>query len=198
MKHMGLLSALGVAGALLSMSTASLAEPPPPAPPPRPYTTAPPPPRVGVTAPQPAITPTPRTTERLVSTTGPNVPMLTTGLTMFGLSYAPALVVGAMSSRSADRNLYIPVAGPWLDLANRPACGGRGGIPCSVETTNKVLLGASGVFQGVGAAMTVAGLLIPTRHTVMTKTSAKHEGPTIRIGPDMLGTGYGVSAVGTW
>jgi hypothetical protein len=191
MKHMGLLSALGAAGAVLSMSTASLAAPPPPRP-------APP----GVTAPQPysAAAPTaaaPRTTERMVSYTGPNVPLLTTGLTMFGLSYAPALVIGAMSSQSSDRNLYIPVAGPWIDMANRPACNVRGGPSCAAEATNKVLLGVDGVFQGLGAAMTVAGLLIPTRHTVMTKTTAK-EGPTIRISPDKLGTGYGVSAVGTW
>jgi hypothetical protein len=179
MKHIGLLSALGVAGALLTMSTASLAAPPPPAPPPPPGAVA------------------PRTTERLVSYTGPNVPLLTTGLTMFGLSYTPALVVGAMSSQSADRNLYIPVAGPWLDLANRPSCGGRGPT-CGRETTNKVLLGVDGVFQGVGAAMTVVGLLVPTRHTVMTRTSAKRDGPTIRISPDRLGTGYGLSAVGTW
>jgi len=202
MKHIGLLSALGVAGALLTMSTASLAEPPPPAPPPRPYTTAPPPPRQGVTAPQPysaapAITPAPRTSERLVSYTGPNVPLLTTGLTTFGLSYAPALVIGAMSSQSSDRNLYIPVAGPWLDMANRPACGGRG-PSCASETTNKVLLGVDGVAQGLGAAMTVVGLLVPTRHTVLTKTTAKKDGPTIRIAPDRMGTGYGLTAVGTW
>jgi hypothetical protein len=209
MKHIGLLSTLGVAGAVLTMSTASLAAPPPPAPAPQPYTTAPPstvvvqPPRPGVTAPQPysaapPITPAPTTSERLTSYTGPNVPLLTTGLTTFGLSYAPALVIGAMSSQSADRNLYIPVAGPWLDMANRPACNVRGGPSCGSETTNKVLLGVDGVAQGLGAAMTVVGLLVPTRHTVLTKTTAKHEGPTIRIGPDRLGTGYGVSAVGTW
>jgi hypothetical protein len=184
MKHIGLLSALGVAGAVLTMSTASLAAPPP-APVPQPTA-------VGPVAPV-----APRTTERLVSYTGPNMPLVTTGLTTFGLSYAPALVIGAMSSQSADRNLYIPVAGPWLDLANRPPCGGRG-PSCAGETTNKVLLGVDGVFQGVGAAMTVVGLLVPTRHTVMTKTTAKHEGPTIRISPSTLGTGYGLTAVGTW
>ncbi|HTQ42350.1 MAG TPA: hypothetical protein VMI75_06275 [Polyangiaceae bacterium] len=206
MKHIGLQSALGVAGAVLTMSTASLAAPPPPAPPPQPYTTAPPPPTVvvqpprrGVTAPQAVspIAPTPRTTERLVSYTGPNVPLLTTGLTTFGLSYAPALVIGAMSSQSADRNLYIPVAGPWLDMANRPACGGRG-PSCTGETTNKVLLGVDGVAQGLGAAMTVVGLLVPTRHTTMTKTTAKKEGATIQISPASVGTGYGLTAVGTW
>jgi hypothetical protein len=179
MKHIGLLSALGVAGAVLSMSSASLAAPPPPAP-----------------VPAPTVAGPRRTTERVVSTTGPNAPLITTGLGMFGLSYVPALVVGASSSQSADSNLYIPVAGPWLDLANRPACGGRGQPTCAGETTNKVLLGVDGVFQGLGAGMTVVGLLVPTRHTVVTRTSA--DGPTIRISPARLGTGYGVTAVGTW
>jgi hypothetical protein len=180
MKHIGLLSALGVAGAVLSMSTASLAAPPPPRAP----------------APVPTVA-GPRTTERMVSYTGPNVPLITGGLGIFGLSYVPALVVGAASGQSADRNLYIPVAGPWLDLANRPMCGGRG-TNCATEPTNKMLLGVDGVFQGVGAAMTVVGLLVPTRRTVMTKTTAEKDGPTIRIAPARLGTGYGVSAVGTW
>jgi hypothetical protein len=173
-RHIVLLSALGVAGAVLSMSNVSLAAA---APPPQPTTVA------------------PRTTERAVSYTGPNVPLITTGLGMFGLSYTPALIVGAMSSQSADRNLYIPVAGPWLDLANRPGCTGRA---CGSETTNKVLLGVDGVFQGVGAAMTVVGLLVPTRHEVVTKTSAKGDGPTLRISPSTVGTGYGLTAVGAW
>jgi hypothetical protein len=139
------------------------------------------------------------TTERRVSYTGTNVPMLATGLGLFGLSYAPALVVGATSSVAADRSLYMPVAGPWLNLANRPACGGRNGASCANETTNKVLLGADGVAQGVGAAMTLVGLLVPVHHETVTKrTTGQSEGPTIRISPGMMGTGYGVSAVGTW
>ena len=211
MKHIGLLSALGVAGAVLSMSTASLAAPPPPAPAPapQPYTTAPPPtvvqpPRPGVTAPQAAppqpvvVAPQP-TAEKKVSYTGTNVPMLATGLGLFGLSYAPALVVGATSSLGADRNLYLPVAGPWIDLANRPSCGGRG-PSCGGETTNKILLATSGVAQGVGAAMTLVGLLVPVHHETVTKktTTAKSDKPTIQISPSSVGSGYGLSAVGTW
>jgi hypothetical protein len=123
---------------------------------------------------------------------------MTTGLGIFGFSYLPALAVGATSSLSADRNLYIPVAGPWINLANRPSCGGREGPSCGTETTNKVLLGVDGVFQGVGAAMTAIGLLVPTKHTVVTRTSAKRDGPTIHVSPVSVGTGYGMAAVGTW
>jgi hypothetical protein len=173
MKHIRLLSAFGVAGAVLSMSTASLAADPQPAPQPR------------------------RTIERVTTYTGTNTRLFAAGLGVFGISYVPALVVAAESSQSVDSNLYIPVAGPWLDLANRPACGGRG-PSCANETTNKVLLGADGVFQGLGAGMAVIGLLVPVHREVRTKTSAQSEGPTIRISPSTLGTGYGVTAVGTW
>ncbi|HEX8792805.1 MAG TPA: hypothetical protein VF765_17790 [Polyangiaceae bacterium] len=186
MKHIGLLSALGVAGAILSLSHAALAadttvvQAPPPAPPPQP-----------VVAAQP--------TEQVPSYTGPNVRLITTGLVTFGLAYVPALVVAGESTQSADRNLYIPVAGPWIDIANRPTCGTPGGPDCTTETTDKVLIGVSGVFQGVGAVMTVLGLLTPEHHEIVT-TTAKAEAPkpTIHISPASVGSGYGLGAVGTW
>lgn len=184
MKHIGLLSALGVAGALLSLSNASFAadttivQSPPPAP-----------------APQPTVVAAP-SAERAPSYTGPNVPLITTGLVTFGLAYVPALVVAGESSQSADHNLYIPVAGPWLDIANRPQCG-NGGPDCTTETTDKVLIGVSGVFQGVGAVMTVIGLLTPEHNDVVT-TAAKNDSPTIHVSPTSVGSGYGLGAVGTW
>ena len=52
------------------------------------------------------------------STTGPNRTLLHSGIWVLGLSYVPAIVVAAESSRSEDRKLYIPVAGPWMDLAS--------------------------------------------------------------------------------
>lgn len=186
MKHIGLLSALGVAGVVVLLSTTSFAadttivqSPPPPAPAPAPAV------QPGVVEAQGA--------ERPVETR-PNVPLITGGLVTFGLSYVPALVVASQSSQSADRNLYIPVAGPWLDFANRPGCG-PGGASCNTETTNKVLLGVDGVFQGVGAVMTVLGLLTPETHTA---AAANADKPTIHVSPTSVGTGYGLGAVGTW
>ena len=186
MKHIGLLSALGVAGALLSLSTASFAAdttvvqaPPPPA--------AAPPPQTGVVEAQGA--------EHTLETR-PNTPLLTTGLVTFGLAYVPALVVAGESSQPADRNMYIPVAGPWLNIANRPACG-NGGPDCTTENTNKILIGVDGVFQGVGAVMTVLGLLTPEHH-VITAAKAEKPKPTIHVAPTSVGTGYGLGAVGTW
>lgn len=187
MRKIGLVSALGIAGALASMSTASFAsdttnivQAPPAA-----ASAAPAPAQPGVVEAQGAEQPV---------TTRPNVPLITTGLLTFGLSYVPAVVVAGESSQNADHNLYIPVAGPWIDMFNRPACG-AGGPDCTTETTNKVLIGVDGVFQGVGAVMTVLGLLTPETHTA---TAAQIDKPTIHVSPTSVGTGYGLGAVGTW
>lgn len=184
MKHIALPCALGLAGAVLSMSTAALAG----------DTTniiqAPPP------APQPTVVAAP-TSEQAAGYTGPNIPMITTGIATFGLAYIPAVIVAGESTQSADRNLYIPLAGPWIDIANRPPCGNIGGPECTTETTDKVLIGVDGVFQGIGAVMTVFGFLTPEHHDVVT-TEAKDDKPSIRVSPTRVGTGYGLGAVGTW
>jgi hypothetical protein len=129
--------------------------------------------------------------------TGPNRALIGTGLITFGLSYIPAVVVAGTSSQSADHHLYVPVVGPWLDIGDRPDCGARS-ISCDTETTNKVLIAADGVFQGIGVLATVAGLLTPER-TVTTTTAANkvEKQPQVRVSPTRFGsTGYGVAAFG--
>jgi hypothetical protein len=180
MRHIGLLSALGVAGTLLSLSATSLAD----------NTTivqqAPAPAPVVVAAPPAEQTPV---------YTGPNVPMITSGLVTFGLAYIPAIVVAGESTQAADHNLYVPIIGPWVDIANRPRCNTFGGPDCATETTDKVLIGVDGVFQGLGAITTVLGFLTPERHEYVVDGQAK---PQIQVSPTRVGSGYGLGAVGTW
>jgi hypothetical protein len=189
-RHIGLVSAVGVAGAVLSMSTASFADG---------TTVAQAPAPVQPTYTGPAYGgPTyagPRGPEHIY--TRPNGPLITSGLFTFGAAYVPAVIVAGESSRAADRNLYIPVAGPWIDMANRQACGREGGPSCGAETTNKVLLGVSGVAQGAGAAMTLLGLFTSERHDVA-PVAAHADKPTIQVSPASVGSGYGIGAVGTW
>lgn len=184
MKQIGVLSALCIAGALVSSSTAALADNTTvvqaPAPAPQPQSTV-------VAAPAAETTP---------GYTGPNVGLITTGLVTFGLSYVPALVVAGESTQSADHNLYVPIVGPWIDIANRPACNTPGGPDCTTESTDKVLIGVDGVFQGVGAVMTVLGLLTPEHHEIV--TAAKNDKPILHVSPTRVGSGYGLGAVGTW
>jgi hypothetical protein len=126
--------------------------------------------------------------------TGPNRGLLRAGAWTLGLSYAPALVVAIESSRTADKNLYVPVAGPWMDLAERdcPAC--------ERETANKVLLVTDGVFQGIGALQLIGSFLF-----VETRTSAAFDKPratkasAFKVAPARLPEGgYGLTAHGAF
>jgi hypothetical protein len=59
-------------------------------------------------APPPAVT----TQETTTQATGPSMAMVGSGVIIFGLSYVPAVVAGSVSGLSADRALFVPIAGP--------------------------------------------------------------------------------------
>jgi hypothetical protein len=120
--------------------------------------------------------------------TGPNRSLLSGGLFTFGIPYAASAIVAVESPNSADRHLFIPVAGPWLDLANRPSC-----TECGTETVNKVLLVGNGILQGLGALQIVGALMFPEERVV--RTSAM----TITITPASVGgSAPGLAAYGTF
>jgi len=131
---------------------------------------------------------------------GPNRAMLHSGIWTLGLSYVPAVVVAAESGRHGDKNLYIPVAGPWMDLSARGSCPPN--TTCSNETTNKVLLAVDGVFQGIGALDIVGAFLFPETRTITAasrdKTQLHVGGLSLRFTPARLQSGYGVSALGSF
>lgn len=134
------------------------------------------------------------------STTGPNQTLLRSGVWLLGLSYVPAFVVAAESSRVGDKNLYIPVVGPWLDLATRQGC--QPGVSCN-ETANKVLIVIDGVFQGIGALDIVGSFIFPETQTVTVGSSEQRESPSssfsLRIAPAQVGArAYGMAALGTF
>jgi hypothetical protein len=120
-----------------------------------------------------------------------NSEMIATGLVIFGLSYGAVVIVAATSDRSDDQRLYVPVVGPWLDLANRDSCS-IDQASCDGETRNKVLLVADGVFQAGGVLTLVYGLLTPHR-VQMTSTSDAG----VRVLPTSFGRGApGISVLG--
>jgi hypothetical protein len=137
----------------------------------------------------------PATVETVAGYHGPNRILLSAGIATFGLAYTPAVVVAAESPLTADKSLYAPVAGPWVDLANRPDCGPR--VSCDLEMVNKVLIATNGVFQGLGALATVTSFIFPEHHT---KTVVgTNDQPTIQLTPVRLGSdGYGAAAVGSF
>lgn len=131
----------------------------------------------------------------------PNTGLITTGLVTLGLSYGASTVVAATSKNPADQRLYVPVAGPWMNLAERAPCHGRA---CGAEGTYKALLVANGIFQGLGALEILGGLLTTETRTVTTvqrkpSPSTAQQAPSVRVSPTRFGQGaYGISAYGTF
>jgi len=129
------------------------------------------------------------------SVTGPNRTMLRSGLWTLGLSYVPAVVVAMSSSQAADKKLYIPVAGPWLDYATRDC------RDCRNESLNKALLITDGIFQGIGALQVLGSFLfLETRTTTVAGRDPKlAKAQAFQVAPSRLGTNaYGFAAVGSF
>jgi hypothetical protein len=123
----------------------------------------------------------------------PNAALITSGVIMFGASYGSSIVVATQSDHRGDNQLYIPVAGPWLDLAHRGTCRSSIDVSCQNETTNKVLLVADGVFQGLGVLQILGGLIFPETHTeILSRPIAKG----VHISPTAGRTGAGLTAYG--
>jgi hypothetical protein len=102
-------------------------------------------------------------------------------------------VVAGESDYNPDRALFIPIAGPWVDLSQ------RGGCPisfstCNNETLNKVLLVGDGVIQGIGALTIIAAFLVPER-PYRRRWGSNNE---LTISPLTLRGGGGLAAVGTF
>lgn len=124
--------------------------------------------------------------------TVPNTGLIASGVILFGASYASSLVVAAgTSDYDRDKKLYIPVAGPWMDLSERKGeCGHGNNAPsCNHEDLYDVLLVADGIAQGVGALQILGGFVFPVHRTVVTEAKVVI---TPRLSPNMLG----VSAIG--
>jgi hypothetical protein len=140
--------------------------------------------------PSPAPAVTEKTTYR-----PPNLPIVIGGLVSFVGAYGASIAVAAANNTPADNNLYIPIAGPWLDLQNRPGCGSLNEPSCSREDGTRALLVVSGLFQGLGVLTVALGFVVPQkRHTVV---SARAEKPSVHVFPAQVSRdGYGLAAAG--
>jgi len=89
---------------------------------------------------------------RTTRTTRPNRPLLATSSVLFLAAYVPTVITQAAKDR--NNNLYIPIAGPWMDLADHHQ-----------STAEKTLLSLSGVLQGLGALGVVSSFFVPEKRT---------------------------------
>ena len=131
--------------------------------------------------------------ERAAST-GPNALLLMNGLFTFGIPYGISVVVAAESSRDGDKNLFVPVAGPWIAYASEGSCPANE-ISCGRTTGTKVLLAADGILQAIGAIELVAAFVVPESRTV----ASSQPKTRVMVAPTQVGReGVGVAAVGTF
>ena len=156
------------------------------------------------TAPAPSTAAWPGSASVVEETTyvPPNRAILAGGLIGFAGAYVPSVVVAAANGNSFDNRLYIPIAGPWLDLAQRPGCGGSQ-FNCSRESGFAGLLVVDGVVQALGALATGLAFVVPERRTRVLSASAdraRKSAPqklAVHVVPARLGRdGYGVAAFG--
>jgi hypothetical protein len=134
--------------------------------------------------------------------TRPRTTLLKSGAVLLGVPYVSSVVVGATSERKGDQHLFVPVAGPWMDISDRDCTTNQ---KCKNEGLYKGLLIADGVFQGLGALQIVGAFLLPETVTARkTAASATHrstkprEGVHVRLAPGGVGGGYGLLARGTF
>jgi len=125
----------------------------------------------------------------------PNRRLLWTGVTAFAVTYTASVVGGGVGGdRISDKNLFIPLVGPWLDLGQRD-CEFRG---CNdkQEVVFKSLIIASGIVQGAGVLVALSSLFIPET-TQPVRIQAKTR-PDVHVLPVSLSGGAGLGAVGTF
>jgi hypothetical protein len=84
----------------------------------------------------------------------PNRPLLTTSALTFTAAYLPTLITAAVNDDDSSDNLFIPLAGPWMEIARNDTSGG-----------NKALLVFSGIFQDLGALGMISSFFVPETKT---------------------------------
>ncbi len=127
----------------------------------------------------------------------PNSVLIGGGLSVFLGLYIPSAIVATVNDNSYDQHLYIPVAGPWLDLAARPGCGGVGESTCPTENGYRALLVVAGSFQALGVLAVIVGAAVPERR--ITRPPAKASRLTMHVLPAQVSRdGYGLEAFGAF
>ncbi len=90
----------------------------------------------------------------------PHRSMLITGSALFLGAYGVTAAGAALSDTDADKRLYIPLVGPWLDLGDRECGFGQCGFR---EDVNILHIIGSGAAQATGLVLAVASFFVEER-----------------------------------
>jgi hypothetical protein len=119
----------------------------------------------------------------------PNKAVLITGTSLLVGTYVTTAALAGGNGSVADKDLYIPIVGPWINIGDRPSS------TRSNSTRDTLLIAGSGVLQGAGAVMAVASFFIPEKVPV-----ARIQAGTVKmeIMPTAAAGTAGLGALGTF
>ena len=140
-----------------------------------------------------------RAQEIRATETRPDRALLRSGAFALAVPYVSSVIVAAESNHPGDGALYVPVAGPWMDLSDRHCAVGE---RCNHEGLYKGLLIADGIFQGIGAVEIVAAFLSPetvtTREVVSGAGTRGLTAAALRVTPVFSGSSLGIATMGSF
>lgn len=118
----------------------------------------------------------------------PNTPLLVTGGLLLVGTYATTAAISGANGPIDDRDLFIPVVGPWINIAERSS-------DRPDNTRDTVLIAGSGVLQGVGALMLITSFFVP-ESVPAARISAGNV--KMQVTPTAAAGAGGIGAVGTF
>lgn len=145
---------------------------------------------VSVAAPASAQETTGRDQPQQSTSYQPHKPLLITGGSLLLAGYATSVGIGAVSDFKPDDRLFVPIVGPWMNLAERPCAVGDSGCG-NDEDLAKATMVSLGVIQAAGAGLTIASFFVKERPSE-TRIKVPDNTATFRIVP----YGAGLGAVG--
>lgn len=111
---------------------------------------------------------------------------MTVGLSIFTLSYLPAVITGLVSDDSDLLPLALPIAGPWITAEI-----------VKPEDWGYVFLGALSGLQAIGAGVFAFGALLP-RDPGAGPRNKPAPGAALRVTPRVGPQAWGLSAQGVF
>ena len=119
----------------------------------------------------------------------PNKAMLITGSSLLVSTYVTTAALAGYNGGIGDKDLYIPIVGPWINIADRTPSTRNN------NTRDTLLIAGSGVLQGVGALMAVASFFVPEKVPAARISAGNVK---MEIMPTAAAGSGGLGAVGTF
>jgi len=143
------------------------------------------------TPPPPPVLATPREAPTTVyENHRPNKVLMITGASLLVGTYAVTASFAGAGERAADRDLFVPGAGPFMNLANRNCSRG-----CTTDGRDTALIITSGVLQNIGATLMIISAFVPNKVAVGQITAGSLK---MNVAPTASAGGAGLGAIGTF